>query len=140
MRNFLDWKWISSTPLLLGILVFITPKWLVPVCTGYMELKNGALKPMVCFYSSQSVMVLGAILIVAGILTIFFKSNRSLLGIIIAVLGAAIIMILQPSVIGVCANEQMPCNITRDWLFAEAITVIICGLYLWRSNREVGKR
>jgi hypothetical protein len=95
---------------------------------------------MKCNWSAQAEIVVGASLLVVGILTLFSrrKETASFLAIIGIVLGAAVILI-PTKIIGVCSST-MPCNeVMRPFLVvAGAFVIALCviGLVVFLSNKE----
>lgn len=126
-------------PLILGLLVFLTPEVLVPVCTELVEMKSGALRPMRCAYAAKAEMLLGALLMVTGLLIILYRKTTKLvaaLGLIVSAIGIAIILVPQSYIIGVCMHHTMPCRETQKWLVAEGALAIATGLLLWYRYRR----
>lgn len=129
-------KWIRWLPLLLGVLILLTPYLLAPVCTDLLELKSGKLVYMKCQYSARAVMLLGGMLILNGLLLFTKIKGKKIIGLVISIIGLAIILIPQQWVIGVCLNETMSCRTTLKWFYVEGILTILAGLWIWFSGSE----
>lgn len=95
-----------------GLLIIITPNWLLPVCEGLLELVNGKQVPMRCFWTARAEMVIGALVLIAGLLVAFANSPeaRQRLNHQVAALG--LFTILTPLIIiPTCMNPDMDCNV-----------------------------
>ncbi len=131
------WKWIRWVLFLLGILIILTPYQLAPVCTDFLELKSGKLVYMKCQYSARAVILLGGMLILNSLLFFTKTKGKKTMGISIAIIGLAIILIPQQWVIGVCLNETMSCRTTLIWFCVEGFLVILLGLGIAFNGRDV---
>lgn len=126
---------LTWAPIVLGILVIVTPYIISPVCSGLLELKSGKLVYMKCHYSAQAEILLGSILLLTGIIQAFFKKGKSALGLMMAILGLAIIIVPQQFMIGVCLSNDMSCRQTLLWLIGEGLAIMAVGLVIWKEYR-----
>jgi len=113
-----------------GVLIIITPI-ILPVCEGLLELVNGKQVPMRCFWTARAEMILGALVVIAG-LTIAFAKNaeaRRRLNYQVSFLGLA--TILTPLfIIPTCMNPDMACNVgTKPALIILGVVTMGLGLY-----------
>jgi hypothetical protein len=120
-----------------GLLIVVTPNWLLPVCQGMLELANGKQVPMRCFWTARAEMIIGGLVLVTGLMVAFFKSPeaRRRLNHQVALLGA--VTILTPIfIIPTCANPDMACNVgTKPALILLGGITLALGLYGSRSSR-----
>ncbi len=125
----------------IGVLIILTPI-IFPVCEGLLELVNGKKVPMRCFWTARAEMLIGALVLIAGIFVAFAKTEeaRKRLNNQIIFLGLA--TILTPLfIIPTCMNPDMSCNIgTKPALIILGVVVTGLGLYgsfLPRPKAEV---
>ena len=85
------------------------------VCTGMLKLATGAEVHMKCFYSGQALVLLGALLVVNGVMMLLTK-NLAYGGAIAVVAGIFAIVVVSNSGlgIGICA-KVMACHDTAAW-------------------------
>ncbi len=89
--------------ILIGILLILTPTVIFPVCEGKMK--------MGCNYTAYAELGTGAFIIVLGIISVFFVSDKVRAGISISESAAGILAILFPTVLtGVCKSSEMRCH------------------------------
>ncbi|MCS4542025.1 MAG: DUF4418 family protein [Euryarchaeota archaeon] len=106
-------KILGGVAALIGILVMVVPRYILPVCEYYgkmMETKMGMIIPMKCTWTAQSELGAGALIIISALALIASKQveTKKVLNVILAALG--VIVIALPTVlIGVCA-PGMPCR------------------------------
>ncbi|AFS79004.1 hypothetical protein Curi_c20000 [Gottschalkia acidurici 9a] len=123
----------SSSKVLNGILVlvgFIVISAILiwsPVCEKMIELANGNMTHMRCFYTGQASILLSIVLIVAGIESLFMNTRKPWTFIAIGIL---FLVVTSDSVLGIglCIKETMPCHSTAVWIRGGGILTIICGL------------
>ena len=98
-----------------------------PVCSGMLELANGNMAHMKCYYTGQAALALSIVLIIAGIESFLTKSRMPWTFI---ALGVMLLVITFSSVlgIGVCMKADMNCQATASWIRAGGTVAIICGL------------
>lgn len=112
---------ISILHIFLGLLIFLTPTVIFPVCEGEMK--------MSCDYTGQAEIGLGILVALLGVISLFF-SEKVRAGISVAVSGIGILTIAFPvKLIGVCGNNMMKCNAaTRPMLVVLGILVIFVSV------------
>jgi hypothetical protein len=113
-----------------GLLIILTPV-ILPVCEGLLELVNGKQVPMRCFWTARAEMIIGALVLIAGLTIAFTKSveARRRLNLQVVFLGVA--AILTPLfIIPTCMNPDMACNIgTKPALIILGVITLGLGLY-----------
>lgn len=121
----------------LGALIALTPFQLAPVCDGLLELANGRMVHMRCHYTGQAEVYLGVIALIIGIMIFANKEAtvRKSLGLVMAVVGIAVILLPTNAGIGVCMNP-MECHTTAKVLYILGGLLIADGLFLQTEKRE----
>lgn len=121
----------------MGFLIIIVPNWVLPVCEGMLELADGRHVPMRCFWTARAEIVLGALVLIAGLMVAFLSSAeaRRRLHHLVAFLGVAVI--LTPLyIIPTCMNPDMACNVgTKPALIILGGITLALGLYGSRAAR-----
>jgi len=132
-------KIIDILTVVLGILIIVTPNWILPVCEGLLELANGKQVPMRCFWTARAEMIIGGVILATGIIAAFTRSDeaRRRLNHQVALLGLA--TALTPLfIIPTCTNPDMSCNVgTKPALLLLGGVTLIVGLY---GSLATGKR
>lgn len=123
-------QYISIATVLVGIFILLTPYVIAPVCDSLVEMKSGMLTYMKCHYTANVAILLGALIIIVGLLGLFKKHHDRLNGIIIGALGVSLMIIPQSWVIGVCASEKMSCQLTKTVLTVEGAVVVLLGILI----------
>ena len=100
----------------LGLLVALTPKWLLPICEYQsLGIVPGDYHPtMRCFWFGQAEILLGMCVIVAGLILIIrpARDTQFSVGALLLPLSAAIYMVSLNSVIGsVCGHQNSSCQV-----------------------------
>jgi hypothetical protein len=98
-----------------------------PVCAGMLELANGNMAHMKCYYTGQAALALSIILIVAGIESLLAKSRMPWTFISIGIM-LLVITFSSELGIGICMKADMSCHSTASWIRAGGIVTIVCGL------------
>jgi len=115
--------------IVVGILIILTPI-IFPVCRGMLELVSGKKVPMRCFWTARAEYMLGALVLIAGLLIAFLKNadSRRRLSHMVGFLGAAVI--LTPLyIIPTCMDPEMSCNVgTKPALIILGAVTLILGL------------
>jgi hypothetical protein len=126
--------------ILLGGLIVLTPHYLAPVCKDLMELKSGLMAHMACYYTGQTAIVIGALIIAIGIIFFFAKepSTYKILALVIILDVITLNVFPLDAVIGICKNSMMMCHKTvfflRIW---SALLLIVAVVDLaWSSKKD----
>lgn len=98
----------------LGALVAITPRYIFPVCEYYgvrMDMGMGKSLPMSCYYTDRASLLIGIIIAVIGIAIIIASRPETLRPLALVLAGAGAATILVPTwLFPVCHNADMHCN------------------------------
>lgn len=87
-----------------------------PVCQAMLKLANGREMHMKCFFSGQALVLIGALLIVNGVMMLLTKKLLHGGGVAAAAGIFAIVLISNLGAgIGICANVEMACHGTAAW-------------------------
>lgn len=117
----------ASALLVLGVIIVLTPWYILPVCEVYgmyMKTAAGTSIPMVCGWTARA--EIGAVLLASG----KRKETQRAVGVVGAILGVLTIM-FPTYLIGMCANPQHPCNIgTKPGLVLLGVLTIIISLIM----------
>jgi hypothetical protein len=95
-----------------------------------LELANGRTTPMKCYWTAQAELAVAGPLLLVGSLVIFNrrKETQRTLSVVGALLGVFAIL-LPTSLIGVCASDEMLCNILmKPTLVFSGVAVVTAGL------------
>lgn len=98
-----------------------------PVCSGTLELANGNMTHMKCYYTGQVSLLLSIVLIVAAIESFLTKTRKTWTFIVI---GIMLLVVTYGSTlgIGICMKADMSCHTTAIWIRGGGILTIILGL------------
>ena len=106
-----------------------------PVCGKMLELANGNQVPMKCHWAGQAAIAICVIILVAVVAALLVKKDYKGLMIVTAVAGVMLFLVFT-NLIGVCANEEMRCNITKIWGMGAAGIVIATSIINLISGKE----
>jgi hypothetical protein len=132
----------------ISFIVFALVAGIVPQFTNCaaqgrsLELANGNTIPMKCYWTAQAELAVAGPLFLVGGLMVFNrrKETQRTLSMLGAVLGLFAIM-LPTTLIGVCANDQMLCNILMKptLIFSGILTTALglLGLVVGRQPRRL---
>ena len=135
------WNVIAGTGLILGGLVSLTPFKLAPVCEHLLKLASGMNVHMACHWTGRAEVIMGFIVMAASLLILMSKKEASkrVLGIMLGILGIAIIIIPTSTGIGICANPSMDCHTTAKFLDVWGAALIILGAVSLFKREEKGQ-
>jgi len=108
-------RW-SKVPALLaiiaGALIIIAPLSFAGPCRELLELKAGGLVAMKCYWTARIFVVIGALIVLTGILQLFAKNQETqrLLSVIIIAQAVALLLIPRSFVIGICGMDMAACH------------------------------
>ncbi|MBR3972410.1 MAG: DUF4418 family protein [Oscillospiraceae bacterium] len=106
-----------------------------PVCGKMLDLANGNQVPMKCHWAGQAAVAIAVIILVAAIMALLAKKEYKGLMVLNAVAGVLLFLVFT-SLIGVCANEEMRCNITKLWGMGAAAVTVAASLINLLSGKE----
>lgn len=97
-------KVFGSVFLILGALVFLTPRYILPVCELYGKAR------MACSYTGEAELFMGLIMVSIAVGAFFSKVPEALRWLMFVAFFAGLSVILIPEVLGYCPSPRMPCH------------------------------
>jgi hypothetical protein len=97
-------KVVGSIVFALGLLVALTPRYILPVCEW------AGKKPMNCGYMGRTEILIGLIVISIAAGVFFSKSVEALRWLMLVGFVTGVVVVLAPQVLGYCPSSQMPCH------------------------------
>ena len=120
---------------LAAVVMVATLKIWAPVCGKMLELANGNQVPMKCHWAGQAAIAVCIIILAVAIVTLLTKKNYKGLMAVNAVAGVVLFLVFT-KLIGVCASEEMRCQITKLWGMGCAAVVTIVSVVDLLSGKE----
>jgi hypothetical protein len=128
----------------MALLIAVVPQFTNCSAQGRdIQLQDGPTMPMKCYWTAKAALVAAIPLLVAGAMLMFARSNETLRA--LSVLGSllGIFSILLPtSLIGVCANNEMLCNMAMrpTLVFGGTVSAVagLIGVFLAGKRRSEG--
>ena len=122
-----SFKVLNGIVVLVGFIVIGSILIWSPVCEKMIELANGNMTHMRCFYTGQASVLLSIVLIVAGIESLLMNTRKPWT---FMAIGIMLLVVTSNSVlgIGICMKDTMPCHGTAAWIRGGGILTIIYGL------------
>lgn len=97
-----------------------------PVCDQFLQLANGNMVHMKCFYTAHAATLLAILLLISSVTSLITKNNST--AIISLIIGIMLITITNDTIgIGVCKKSTMSCIQTAVWLKGCGIITIIAS-------------
>lgn len=126
-------KSLSLGAIALGLFVVLAPGVLFPICEAeHLGFVTSFQPTMRCFWLGQTEIILGICIMGAGLILLVRPSRDSFfaVGLMLAVLGLAVIMVSLNVVIGsVCGHAHSSCQIgTKPALRLAGVLVIVTGI------------
>ena len=106
-----------------------------PVCGKMLELVSGKQVPMKCHWAGQAAIAICIIILVVAVMAFLAKKEYKGLMVVNAVAAVVLFMVFA-SLIGVCASEEMRCQITKLWGMGSAAVVFATSLVNLLSGKE----
>ena len=106
-----------------------------PVCGKLLELANGGQVPMKCHWAGQAAIAVSVIILAAAVMALLTKKAYKGLMAVNAV-AAVMLFLVFTGLIGVCANAEMRCNVTKLWGMGAAAAVFAASLTDLLSGKE----
>jgi hypothetical protein len=123
-------KAIGAIIIVLALIIGIVPQFTDCLAQGSaIELPNGRSIPMRCHWTRQAEVAVALPLGVAGILVLFGRRRHTLRALLFVAMALGAAAFLLPAyLIGVCASEDMICNMLMKptLLFAGILTTATC--------------
>jgi len=121
---------------LAAVLLIGAIKIWAPVCGKMLELTTGKQVPMKCYWAGQAAIAVSVILLAAALMALLAKKEYKGFMVVTAVCGALLFMIFATGFIGVCASEEMRCNVTKVWGIGAAAVTFVTSLINLLSGKE----
>ena len=106
-----------------------------PVCGKMLELVSGKQVPMKCHWAGQTAMAVCVIILAVAVIALLTKQGYKGLQAANAVAGVVLFLVFT-SLIGVCASEEMRCQVTKLWGMGCAAVVVATSLINLLSGKE----
>ena len=106
-----------------------------PVCGKMLELVSGKQVPMKCHGAGQAAIAVCIIILAVAMVALLTKREYKGLMVVNAVAGVVLFLVFT-SLIGVCASEEMRCQITRLWGMGCAAVVAATSVVNLLSGKE----
>ena len=106
-----------------------------PVCGKMLELVSGKQVPMKCHWAGQAAIAVCIIILAIALAALMTKKEYKGLMAANAVAGVVLFLVFT-SLIGVCASEEMRCQITKLWGMGAAAVVFATSLVNLLSGKE----
>ena len=106
-----------------------------PVCGKMLELVSGKQVPMKCHWAGQAAIAVCIIIFAIALAALMTRKEYKGLMAANAVAGVVLFLVFT-SLIGVCASEEMRCQITRLWGMGCAAVVVAASVVNLLSGKE----
>ena len=120
---------------LAGLAMLGAVKIWAPVCGKMLELVSGKQVPMKCHWAGQAAIVVGILITVTAVMGLLAKQDYKKFAVVNAVAGVLLFMVFT-SLVGVCASEEMRCQITAVWGKGIAAVTLASSLALLLGGKE----
>ena len=120
---------------LTALIVLGAVKIWAPVCGKMLELTSGKQVPMKCHWAGQAAIAICIIILAVAVMAFLAKKEYKGLMVVNAVAAVVLFMVFT-SLIGVCASEEMRCQITKLWGMGVAAVVFATSLVNLLSGKE----
>jgi hypothetical protein len=133
-------KAIGAILIVLALIIGVVPQFTDCLAQGSaIELPNGNTIPMRCHWTRQAEVAVAFPLGIAGILVLLSRRRQTLRALLFVAMALGVAAILLPAyLIGVCAGDDMICNMLMKptLLFAGVLTTATClaGLVYLRGE------
>ena len=120
---------------LAAIVMVAAIKIWAPVCGKMLELVSGKQVPMKCHWAGQAAIAVSVIILATAIVALLAKKEYKGLMVVNAVAGVILFLVFT-SLIGVCASEEMRCQVTKLWGMGCAAVTVVTSLVNLLSGKE----
>ena len=121
---------------LAAVLLIGAIKIWAPVCGKMLELANGNQTHMKCYWAGQAGFAIAIVILAAALMALLAKKEYKGLMVVAAVAGVLLFMVFATGFIGVCANAEMRCNVTKVWGMGAAAVTVAASLINLLSGKE----
>ena len=128
-------KMMIAMQALAALCVIGAVKIWAPVCGKLLELANGNQVPMKCHWAAQAAIAVSIIILAAALMALLAKKEYKGLMVVTAV-AAVVLFLVFTSLIGVCASEEMRCQVTKVWGMGGAAVTFAASLVNLLSGKE----
>ncbi len=118
-----------------GLVMIGAVKIWAPVCGKMLELVSGKEVPMKCHWAGQAAIVVGILITVTAVMGLLAKQDYKKFAVVNAVAAVLLFMVFT-GLIGVCASEEMRCQITAVWGKGIAAVTLATSLALLLGGKE----
>ena len=134
MKTKLSNIFIAIQALAAVVMVAALKIW-APVCGKMLETTAGKQVPMKCHWAGQAAIAVSIIILAAAIAALLAKKEYKGMMIVNAVAGVVLFLVFT-RLIGVCASEEMRCQVTKLWGMGCAAVVFATSLVNLFSGKE----
>ena len=134
MKTKLSNIFIAIQALAAVVMVAALKIW-APVCGKLLELTSGKQVPMKCHWAGQAAIAVSIIILAVAIVALLTKKAYKGLMIVNVVAGVVLFLVFT-SLIGVCASEEMRCQITKLWGMGCAAVVCVTSVINLLSGKD----
>ncbi len=130
---------IGLSYLVIAIIILFAIYIFAPVCDNLLELANGNMVHMRCYYTAQAATYFAILLVACSLTSLISKRNVSLITLIIGIMLLTITISEISSLpigIGVCKKSTMSCIKTAMWLKGSGIVTIILSIFHFVINKN----
>ena len=120
---------------LAAIVMVAAIKIWAPVCGKMLETTAGKTVPMKCHWAGQAAIAVSIIILAAAVMALVSRKNPKGLMVVTAVAGVVLFLVFT-KLIGVCASEEMRCQITKLWGMGCAAVVCAASVVNLLSGKE----
>ena len=134
MKTKLSNIFIAIQALAAVVMVAALKIW-APVCGKMLELVSGKQVPMKCHWAGQAAIAVSVIILAAAIAALLSRKGYKGVMVVNAVAGVVLFLVFT-KLIGVCASEEMRCQVTKLWGMGCAAVVTIASVVDLLSGKE----
>ena len=134
MKTKLSNIFIAIQALAAVVMVAALKIW-APVCGKMLETTAGKQVPMKCHWAGQAAIAVAVIILAAAVMALLAKKEYKGMMAVNAVAGVVLFLVFT-SLIGVCASEEMRCQVTKLWGMGCAAVVFATSLVNLFSGKE----
>ena len=140
MNNLKKSRLFSVIEAAISAVMLVGVKFLVPVCSGMVEMASGTQTFMKCHYTSVAVTFFAVLLLVNSIAAVV--GIQAFVPGIVAIAGAVLVFLVfsDNMGIGICAKPEMACHMTAPVMKLCAVLEIFAGVAMIVFSLKEEKR